>query len=594
MEKIKTVKGGQFLVKETMPQDIFIPEEISEEQKMIMDTCRDFQEKEIFPMQDRIDEQEEGLMTSLMDKAGELGLLGIVVPEEYGGFGQDMNTSMLSTEVMGTYSSFAVAYAAHVGIGTLPILYYGTQEQKEKYLPMLASGEYKGAYCLTEPGSGSDANSGKSKVKLSNDGSKYILNGQKMWITNGGFADIYTVFAKIDDDKNLSAFIIEKSFPGISLGQEEKKMGIKGSSTCMMFFEDCEIPVENLLGERGEGFKIALNILNNGRIKLAAAVLGAGKKVISNSINYANERIQFGTEIANFGAIQYKIAEQATRTYAIESAIYRCSNDIQNTKHHLIEEGMSKEQASVQAQKEFAAEAAILKVAASEVLDYVVDEGVQIYGGMGYSAEAPMERAYRDARINRIFEGTNEINRMLVVDYLLRKAFKNELPLLAASQAVAKELMSIPDFGEEDTSLLAAESKLAEGFKKCALLVAGAAAQKFMQKLSKEQEILMNISDIITDCYQAESLLLRVKKLVENKGEEACQEQIAMCKVFFYDAADRIHKNAKDAANSISSGDELRMMLLGLKRFTKHGGLNSKEERRMIARKLIEENKYCF
>lgn len=594
MEKIKTVKGGQFLVKETMPQDIFIPEEISEEQKMIMDTCRDFQEKEIFPMQDRIDEQEEGLMTDLLDKAGELGLLGIAIPEEYGGFGQDMNTSMLSTEVMGTYSSFAVAYAAHVGIGTLPILYYGTQEQKEKYLPMLASGEYKGAYCLTEPGSGSDANSGKSKVKLSEDGSKYILNGQKMWITNGGFADIYTVFAKIDDDKNLSAFIIEKSFPGISLGQEEKKMGIKGSSTCMMFFEDCEIPVENLLGERGDGFKIALNILNNGRIKLAAAVLGAGKKVISNSINYANERIQFGTEIANFGAIQYKIAEQATRTYAIESAIYRCSNDIQNTKHHLIEEGMSKEQASVQAQKEFAAEAAILKVAASEVLDYVVDEGVQIYGGMGYSAEAPMERAYRDARINRIFEGTNEINRMLVVDYLLRKAFKNELPLLAASQAVAKELMSIPDFGEEDTSLLAVESKLAEGFKKCALLVAGAAAQKFMQKLSKEQEILMNISDIITDCYQAESLLLRVKKLVETKGEEACQEQIAMCKVFFYDAADRIHKNAKDAANSISSGDELRMMLLGLKRFTKHGGLNSKEERRMIARKLIEENKYCF
>jgi len=594
MEKIKTVKGGQFLVKETMPQDIFIPEEISEEQKMIMDTCRDFQEKEIFPMQDRIDEQEEGLMTDLLDKAGELGLLGIAIPEEYGGFGQDMNTSMLSTEVMGTYSSFAVAYAAHVGIGTLPILYYGTQEQKEKYLPMLASGEYKGAYCLTEPGAGSDANSGKSKVKLSEDGSKYILNGQKMWITNGGFADIYTVFAKIDDDKNLSAFIIEKSFPGISLGQEEKKMGIKGSSTCMMFFEDCEIPVENLLGERGEGFKIALNILNNGRIKLAAAVLGAGKKVISNTINYANERIQFGTEIANFGAIQHKIAEQATRTYAVESAIYRCSNDIQNTKHHLIEEGMSKEQASVQAQKEFAAEAAILKVAASEVLDYVVDEGVQIYGGMGYSAEAPMERAYRDARINRIFEGTNEINRMLVVDYLLRKAFKNELPLLSASQAVAKELMSIPDFGEEDTSLLAAESKLVEGFKKCALLIAGAAAQKFMQKLSKEQEILMNISDIITDCYQAESLLLRVKKLVETKGEEACKEQIAICKVFFYDAADRIHKNAKDAANSISSGDELRMILLGLKRFTKHSGLNSKEERRMIAKKLIEENKYCF
>jgi len=594
MEKIKTVKGGQFLVKETMPQDIFIPEEISEEQKMIIDTCRDFQEKEIYPLQDRIDNQEEGLMTSLMDKAGELGLLGISVPEEYGGFGQDMNTAMLSTEIMGTYSSFAVAYAAHVGIGTLPILYYGTTEQKEKYLPLLASGEYKGAYCLTEPGSGSDANSGKSKVKLSDDGSHYILNGQKMWITNGGFADIYTVFAKINDDKNLSAFVVEKSFPGISLGQEEKKMGIKGSSTCMMFFEDCKIPLGNLLGERGEGFKIALNILNNGRIKLAAAVLGAAKKVISNSVTYSNERIQFGTEIANFGAIKYKMAEQAIRTYAIESAIYRCSNDVQNTMLHLMEEGMPKEKALIQAQKEFAAEAAILKVASSEALDYVVDEGVQIYGGMGYSAEAPMERAYRDARINRIFEGTNEINRMLTVDFLLRKAFKNELPLLSASQNVAKELMSIPDFGEEDTRLLAPETKLSLGFKKCALLISGAAAQKFMQKLSEEQEILMNISDIIIDCYQAESLLLRVKKLVETKGEEACQEQIAMCKVFFYDAADRIHKNAKDAANSISSGDELRMMLLGLKRFTKHSGLNSKEERRLIAKKLVEENKYCF
>lgn len=594
MEKIKTVKGGQFLVKETNPQDIFIPEEISEEQKMIMDTCRDFQEKEILPLLDEIDSQKEGLMISLMDKAGELGLLGIAVPEEYGGFGQDLNTSMLSTEIMGTYSSFAVAYAAHVGIGTLPILYYGTKEQKEKYLPLLASGEAKGAYCLTEPGAGSDANSGKSKAILSADGSHYVLNGQKMWITNAGFANIYTVFAKIDDDKNLSAFIVERNFNGIKLGLEEKKMGIKGSSTCMMFFEDCKVPAENLLGERGEGFKIALNILNNGRIKLAAAVLGAGKKIITHSITYANERIQFGQAIANFGAIQYKIAEQTIRTYAVESAIYRCSNDIQNAMLHLLEEGIPKEKAVIQAQKEFAAEAAILKVAASETLDYITDEGVQIYGGMGYSSEAPMERAYRDSRINRIFEGTNEINRMLVVDFLLRKAFNNELPLLSAAQNVVKELMAIPEFGEEDTSLLARESKLIIGFKKSALLIAGAAAQKFMQNLSNEQEILMNISDIIIDCYQAESLLLRVKKLIAIKGEEACTEQTAMCEVFFYDAADRIHKNAKDAANSITQGDELRMMLLGLKRFTKHSGLNSKEKRRLIAGKLIEENNYCF
>lgn len=594
MEKIKTVKGGQFLVKETNPQDIFIPEEISEEQKMIVETCRDFQEKEILPLLDEIDSQKEGLMTSLMDKAGELGLLGIAIPEEYGGFGQDLNTSMLSTEIMGTYSSFAVAYAAHVGIGTLPILYYGTQQQKKKYLPLLASGEAKGAYCLTEPGSGSDANSGKSKAILSADASHYVLNGQKMWITNAGIADIYTVFAKIGDDKNLSAFIIEKEFKGISLGQEEKKMGIKGSSTCMMFFEDCKVPTENLLGKQGEGFKIALNILNNGRIKLAAAVLGASKKIITHSITYANERVQFGQVIGNFGAIQYKIAEQTIRTYAVESAIYRCSNDIQNAILHLIDEGMPKEKAIIQAQKEFAAEAAILKVSGSEALDYVTDEGVQIYGGMGYSAEAPMERAYRDSRINRIFEGTNEINRMLLVDFLLRKAFKNELPLLSAAQNVSKELLSIPDFGEEDTSLLARENKLIVGFKKCALLIAGAATQKFMQKLSDEQEILMNISDIIIDCYQAESLLLRVKKLINQKGEEVCAEQIAMCKVFIYDAADRIHKNAKDATNAIAKGDELRMMLLGLKRFTKHSGLNSKEERRLIARKLIEENRYCF
>ncbi len=590
----KYPKGGEFLVKETKPQDIFIPEEFSEEQIMIKETCSDFLEKEILPRLDEIDNQNDGLMVNLLEKAGELGLLGVSVPEKYDGFGQDMNTSMLSTEIMGTFSSFAVAYAAHVGIGTFPILYYGTEDQKNKYLPKLASGEYKGAYCLTEPGAGSDANSGKSKATLSSDGKHYILNGQKMWITNGGFADVYTVFAKIDDDKDLSAFIVEKTYGGIKLGQEEKKMGIKGSSTCMMFFEDCEIPVENLLGERGKGFKIALNILNNGRIKLAAAVLGAGKNVINNSVKYANERVQFGQSIANFGAIQAKMAEQSIRLFAVESALYRCSNDIQNNITEFIEQGLSKENAVINAQKEFAAEAAILKVSASEALDFVVDEGVQIYGGMGYSAEAPMERAYRDSRINRIFEGTNEINRMLTVDFLLKKAFKNELPLLSASQAVAKELMSIPDFGEVDESLFVREYKLLTNFKKAALLVAGAAAQKFMQKLNYEQEILMNISDIIMDCYLAESILLRVNKLVNLKDSNSYKEQIAMVEVFIYDAADRIHKNAKDALNSFASGDELRMMLLGIKRFTKHSGLDSKTSRRVIAKKLIAENGHCF
>jgi len=590
----KYPKGGEFLVKETRPQDIFIPEEFSEEQIMIKETCSDFLEKEILPNLDNIDDQQNGLMVELIEKAGELGLLGVSVPEEYDGFGQDMNTSMLSTEIMGTYSSFAVAYAAHVGIGTFPILYYGTEEQKNKYLPKLASGEYKGAYCLTEPGAGSDANSGKSKAHLSEDGKNYILNGQKMWITNGGFADVYTVFAKIDDDKDLSAFIVEKTYNGIKLGQEEKKMGIKGSSTCMMFFEDCLVPVENLLGERGLGFKIALNILNNGRIKLAAAVLGAGKNIITNTVNYANERVQFGKTISNFGAIQAKMAEQSIRLFAIESALYRCSNDIKNNISEFIEQGMSKEHAVIQAQKEFAAEAAILKVSASEALDFVVDEGVQIYGGMGYSAEAPMERAYRDSRINRIFEGTNEINRMLTVDFLLKKAFKNELPLLSASQAVAKELMSIPDFGEIDESLFVRENKLVANFKKAALLVAGAAAQKFMQKLGKEQEILMHISNIIMDCYLTESILLRVEKLIGDGDSKSYKEQIAMVEVFIYDAADRILKNAKDALNSFAEGDELRMMLLGIKRFTKHSGLNNKASRRLIAEKLIDENKHCF
>ncbi|MFA8433611.1 MAG: acyl-CoA dehydrogenase family protein [Marinifilaceae bacterium] len=594
MEKLKTVKGGEFLIKETPHQDIFIPETLSEEQKMIIDTCRDFLKKEVVPNLDRIDDMEEGLMIELLNKAGELGLLGIAIPENLGGFGQDMVTSMLSTEVMGTYSSFAVAYSAHSGIGTLPILYYGNPEQKEKYIPRLASGEWKGAYCLTEPGAGSDANAGKTRAILTEDKKQYILNGQKVWITNAGFGDIFTVFAKIDDDIDLSAFIVEKNFEGITFSQEEKKLGIKGSSTRQMFFENCKVPAENLLGERGQGFKIALNILNNGRMKLAAAVLGAAKVVITNSVTYANERIQFGNLISTYGAIKHKMAEQAIRVYACESAVYRCTQDIQNSMIQYIEEGMDKNLAQIKAQKDFAAEAAILKVSGSEALDYVVDEGVQIYGGMGYSAEAPMERAYRDARINRIFEGTNEINRMLTVDFLIRKALKNELNLMGAAKKVGNELLSIPDFGEEDTSLFAREKKLVANFKKAALMLAGAAVQKFMKGLGKEQEILFNISDILMDCYLSESVLLRVMKLCDLKGEENCQEQIHMMEVFIYDAADRIFKNGRDATNSFASGDDLRMMNLGLKRFTRHSGLNIKEARRKIANKLIEENRYCF
>jgi alkylation response protein AidB-like acyl-CoA dehydrogenase len=588
------LKGGEFLIKESKAEDVFIPEEFNEEQRMMLQMCNDFLEQEIFDKLDRIDALEEGLMPSLLDKSGELGLLGLTVPEELGGLGKDFISGMLITEGLGAGHSFAVAFAAHTGIGTLPILYYGNEEQKKKYIPKLASGEWKACYCLTEPGSGSDANSGKTKATLSPDGKYYILNGQKMWITNGGFADIFTVFAKIDNDENLSAFIVEKSFGGIELNPEEKKMGIKGSSTRQVFFNNCMVPVENLLGERQGGFKIAVNILNIGRIKLAGAALGAAKRIITNTVKYANQREQFGNPIAKYGAIQYKIAEQTIRTYAMESALYRCSKQIEDYIDASIKSGMSKEKATIEGAREFAVEAAILKVNGSEVLDYVVDEGVQVYGGMGYSAEAPMERAYRDSRINRIFEGTNEINRMLTVDMMLRKAMKGELDLMGPAMKVAQELMSIPDFGSPDNTLFAAEKKYIQNFKKAVLMVAGAAAQKLMMNLAKEQEILMNIADMLIEVYIAESLLLRVEKLVSMKGETAVQAQLSMLKVYFYDAADKINKSGKDALNSFAEGDELRMMLMGLKRFTKVEAINCKEERRKIAAQLIEANKYCF
>lgn len=591
---MKALKGGEFLIKETLPEQVFIPEEFDEEQKMIAETCQSFLEQEIFPNLDRIDALEEGLMPSLLDKAGELGLLGISIPEEYGGFGKDFITGMLANEKLGAGHSFAVAQAAHNGIGTLPILYFGNEEQKKKYIPKLASGELKASYCLTEPGAGSDANSGKTKATLSPDRKHWILNGQKMWITNAGFADIFTVFAKIDNDENLSAFIVEKSYGGIELNPEEKKMGIKGSSTRQIFFNNCKVPVENLLGQRQEGFKIALYILNIGRIKLAGAALGGAKEAIRQSIKYAGEREQFGRIIGKYGAIKYKLAEQAIRTYALDSALYRCSSNIQNAIEEEIENGKNKQEATLTGIKEYAVEAAILKVFGSEVLDYVVDEAVQIYGGIGYSAEGPVERAYRDSRINRIFEGTNEINRMLVVDMLLKKAMKGELDLLTPALAVTKELMSIPDFGSTENTTLSEERKALANFKKAILMTAGAAAQKLMANLAKEQEIIMNISDMIIDLYVSESVLLRTEKLIAKNGEQAHLEQIAITKVFIYDAADRIAKAGKDAINSFAEGDEQRMTLMGLKRFTKINSINVKEYRRTISDKLMQSTKFCF
>lgn len=592
--KTTALKGGEFLIKETNAQDIFIPEQWNEEQKMIAQSCTDFLAQEVWPNLDKIDAQEEGLTVKLLDKAAELGLLGLSVPEQYGGFEKDFVTGMLATEVLGAGHSFAVSISAHTGIGTLPTLYYGNEAQKKKYIPKLVSGEWKACYCLTEPGSGSDANSGKTKAVLSADGKYYVLNGQKMWITNGGFSDVFTVFAKIDNDENLSAFIVEKSFGGISLNPEEHKMGIKGSSTRQVFFNDCKVPVENLLSERQNGFKIAVNILNIGRVKLAAAAIGASKKVSEKSIQYANERNQFGRPISKYGAIRYKLAEQAIRIYAVESAVYRASQNIEDAINAFEAGGMEKGKAMLKGVEQFAPEAAILKVAGSEALDYTVDEGVQIYGGMGYSADAPMDRCYRDSRINRIFEGTNEINRMLIVDMMLKRAMKGELDLMGPATKIAGELMSIPDFGGEDTVLFSAEKKYLKNFKKAVLMVAGSAAQKLMMELAKEQEVLMNIADMLIDLYVSESIQLRVEKLVSMKGAEMCKEQIDIMRVYLNDAADRINKNGKEAINSFSQGDEQRMMLMGLKRFTKTEPFNAKEARRRVAAKLISENKYCY
>lgn len=594
MEKTKAIKGGEFLIRETDAADIFTPEEWSEEQKMIAQTCLDFIENEIYPNLDRIDSMEEGLMPSIMDKAGELGLLGLSVPEDLGGMGMDFNTSMLATEYLGRGHSFSVAYGAHTGIGTLPLLYYGNDEQKKKYIPKLATGEWKAAYCLTEPSSGSDANSGKTKAILTDDGKHYVLNGQKMWITNGGFANLFTVFAKIDDDEKLTAFLVEADSEGISLNPEEKKMGIKGSSTRQVFFNDVKVPAENMLSDRENGFKIALNILNIGRIKLAAGVLGASKQTINQSVKYANDREQFGRPISKYGAIRHKLAEQTIKTFVLESATYRAGQNIDDATHSLIEDGMDKQQAMLKGIEQFAPECAMLKVFGSEVLDYCVDEGVQIHGGMGYSAESQVERGYRDSRINRIFEGTNEINRMLTVDMMLKRAMKGELDLMGPAQKVAGDLMSIPDFDKSYDNLFDREKEYIQNFKKTVLMVAGSAAQTLMMELAKEQEVIMNIADMAIETYAAESALLRVEKMVATKGEEACALQIDMVRTFIYDTANRINTYGKDALNAFAEGDDLRMMLMGLKRFTKHDPFNSKEARRRVASTVIDKNEYPF
>ncbi|OON70584.1 acyl-CoA dehydrogenase family protein [Hymenobacter sp. CRA2] len=590
----KLVKGGEFIIKPTDAQDVFTPADFSEEQNMMHQTALDFVEKEVQPLLERLDNHEEGLMRSLMEKAGELGLFGVSIPEEYGGLNMDFPTSLRVTEGVGGGHSFPVAFAAHTGIAMLPILYFGNEEQKAKYLPGLTSGELMGAYCLTEPGSGSDALGAKTKAVLTEDGEHYVLNGQKMWITNGGFADVFVVFAKIDGEQ-FTGFIVEKNTPGLSLGNEEHKMGIKGSSTRQVFLSDCKVPKSAVLGEIGKGHLIAFNILNIGRIKLAAACLGASKMAASLSVKYANERVQFKLPISKFGAIKYKLAEQAVRIYAVESAIYRAGMDIARMEQELLGKGMSHNEALLGAAREFAVECAVLKVEGSEVLDYVVDEGVQVYGGYGFSADYPMDRAYRDSRINRIFEGTNEINRMLAVDMILKKGLKGELDLMGPAQAVQQELMAIPDFNtDEDNSLFAAELRTIAKLKKAILMVAGTAVQKYMNSLAKEQEVLMNIADMAIKVYTAESTILRVQKEAGVRGEEALSAQIDIARVYLNDTVDNVNKFGKEAIASMTEGDEQRLLALGLKRFTKADLFNAKDARRRIADVLIQANEYAF
>ena len=595
-KQTNSIQGGEFLVRETPAQDIFIPEEFSEEQKMMAQACQDFIETEINPNVEAIDSMKHPeLVPALFKKAGDLGLLGIAVPEEYGGLGMSFNTSMLIADIIGASGSFSTTYGAHTGIGTLPILYYGTEDQKQTYLPKLATGEWAACYCLTEPDAGSDANSGKTKAVLSADGTQYLITGQKMWISNAGFADLFIVFAKISDDKNLTAFIVEKTFGGITMNEEEKKLGIKGSSTRQVFFNDCPVPVANMLSDRGNGFKIAVNILNIGRVKLGAGILGGARTVTSQCVRYSGERKQFGVSINTFGAIKAKLAEMATRIYATESLCYRAGQDIEDRMGALAAQGLSDSEAKLKAMEQFAIECAIAKVHGSEVLDYIVDQGVQIYGGMGYSADAPMERAYRDARISRIYEGTNEINRMLMVGMVLKRAMKGEINLFEPAMAVASELVSVPSFESIDTSeLFAMEKDLVYKLKKVFLMVGGKAAMALKDRIEDEQEIMMNLADVMIEIYAAESVLLRTEKLVSQRGEAACAAQIAMSRIYLYEAIDKVDAAAKEAIVSFAKGDEQKVMLMGLKRFTKPDFINTKELRRQVADVMISEGKYPF
>ena len=590
------LKGGEFLVKDIEAKEVFIREDFGEDQMMMHDACHEFIEREVKPHLMRFEEKDYDLVESLMRKAGQLGLLGVNVPDKYEGLGMGFNTGMLICEEFSSITaSLATAFGAHTGIGTLPILLYGNEDQKNHYLPKLASGEWIACYNLTEPDAGSDANSGKTKAVLTDDGEHYEITGQKIWISNAGFAHVFIVFARIGDDKNITGFVFEKDkVEGLTLNPEEAKLGIRSSSTRQVFYNKVKVPKSAMLGNRGEGFKIAMNALNVGRIKLGVAVIGAAKRVIGYSVNYANERKQFNTPISAFGAIQYKLAEMATKTYVADAGNYRGGQNIEDHIARLEAEGLSPQDAKLKGVEEYSIECAILKVFGSEAVQYVTDEAVQVYGGMGFSAESEVESCYRDARISRIYEGTNEINRLLLVKMIMKKAMTGEIDLFGPAKAVAKELMSIPSFDTPSTELFAEEKKVLKNLKKSILMVAGTAAQKLGDKLALEQEVMMNISDMIIEVYMLESALLKTEKLIAKDGREKHEEKVSMCINFLHHSVEEIRKNGKEALFAIVEGDEQKMLLLGLKRFTKVQPTNLKEHRRLIAKKLIEENKYCF
>ena len=591
---MSTLKGGEFLIKEIEAKNIFTMEDFSEEQKMLRDSAKEFIDKVVVPNKERFEKKDYAFTEECMKQIGEMGFLGIAVPENYGGLGLGFVSTMIACDyISGATGSLATAYGAHTGIGTLPILLYGTEAQKQKYLPDLAAGTKFGAYCLTEPDAGSDANSGKTKAKLSEDGKHYIINGQKMWISNAGFADTFTFFAKIDDDKNITGFVVNRSElenpESLTFGEEEHKLGIRASSTRQVFFNDMKVPVECLLGERNNGFKIALNALNVGRIKLAAACLDAQRRIFNLSVQYSNERKQFNTPISTFGAIRKKLAEMATATFVSEAGSYRAAQDIQDKIDALVAGGMSHQEAELKGVEEFAVECSILKVYVSDIAQKAADEGIQIFGGMGFSEDTPMEAAWRDARISRIYEGTNEINRLLSVGMLIKRAFKGEIDLMSPAMAVGKELMGIPSFETPDYSEFMSEEKaIIANLKKVFLMVSGAALQKYMMEIEKQQHLLINASEILNQIYMAESTILRVEKNFAPDSVEA-----AMAQLNLYKAVEKVITSAKEGIISFADGDEQRMMLSGLRRFTKYTNQpNVIALTEKIAKHFVEKNSY--